>query len=84
MTLILRKSGSFAMLKAKQNLQRIYANEGHSFPLTVNGLQQARAFALRFSSMEIRAVYTSPILRAMQTAEEIRKIEKSETQIAPE
>ncbi|MBV8216758.1 MAG: histidine phosphatase family protein [Verrucomicrobia bacterium] len=40
-------------------------------PLTVNGLQQARAFALRFSSLEIRAVYTSPILRAMQTAQEM-------------
>ena len=45
--------------ESEANLQRIYANEGHSFPFTVNGLQQARAFALRFSSMEIRAVLHS-------------------------
>ena len=83
MTLILRKSGSFAMLKAKQNLQRIYANEDSSFPLKANGLQ-ARAIARHFSSLKIRAVHTSPILRAMQTAEEICKIETSEMQIAPE
>ena len=79
MTLILRKSGSFAMLKAKQKLQRIYANEDSSFPLKANGLQQARAIARHFS----RAVHTSPILRAMQTAEEICKIETSEMQIVP-
>ena len=84
MTLILRKSGSFAMLKAKQKLQRIYANEDSSFPLKANGLQQARAIARHFSSLKIRAVHTSPILRAMQTAEEICKIETSEIQIAPE
>ncbi|MBV9642588.1 MAG: histidine phosphatase family protein [Verrucomicrobia bacterium] len=45
--------------ESEANLQRIYANEGCSFPLTVNGLQQARAFALRFSSLKIHAVYTS-------------------------
>jgi len=86
MTLILRKSGSFAVLKLKQNLQRIYANEDSSFPLNLkaNGLQQARAIARHFSSLKIRAVHTSPILRAMQTAEEICKIETSEMQIAPE
>jgi len=70
--------------ESEANLQRIYANEGHSFPFTVNGLQQARAFALRFASLEIRAVYTSPILRAMQTAQEICKISKTEMLIAPE
>jgi broad specificity phosphatase PhoE len=37
--------------ESEANLQRIYANEGCSFPLTVNGLQQARTFALRFSSL---------------------------------
>ena len=60
------------------------ANEGDSFPLTANGLRQARAMARRFSSLEIRAVYTSPILRAMQTAEEICKIKKIEMQVTPE
>ena len=70
--------------ESEANLQRIYANEDSSFPPKANGLQQARAIARHFSSLEIRAVHTSPILRAMQTAEEICKIETSEIQIAPE
>jgi broad specificity phosphatase PhoE len=70
--------------ESEANLQSIYANEGCSFPLTANGLQRARATARRFSSLEIRAVHTSPILRAMQTAEEICKIKQIEMQIAPE
>jgi len=70
--------------ESEANLQRIYANEGCSFPLSANGLQQAKAIARRFSSLEIRAVHTSPLLRAVQTAEEICKIKKIKMQIAPE
>ena len=70
--------------ESEANLQRIYANEGCSFPLSANGLQQAKAIARRFSSLEIRTVYTSPLLRAVQTAEEICKIKKIKMQIAPE
>lgn len=66
------------------NVQRIYSNGGCSFPLTVNGLQQARAIANRFSSVRIRIVYSSPLLRAKQTAEEICKIKKIGMRIAPE
>jgi hypothetical protein len=39
---------------------------------------------LSVHSLEIRAIHTLPVLRAMQTAEEICKIETSEMQIVPE
>jgi broad specificity phosphatase PhoE len=70
--------------ESEANVQRIYVNGGCSFPLTANGLQHARAFARQVSSLNVRAVYTSPLLRATQTAEEICKIKKIGMQIAPE
>ena len=70
--------------ESEANVQRIYANGACSFPLTVNGLQHARAIAHRFSSVNVGAVYSSPLLRATQTAAEICKIKKMEMQIAPE
>jgi broad specificity phosphatase PhoE len=57
--------------ESEANVQRIYANTGRSFPLTKKGLEQVRAMADRFSAFNISAVYTSPLLRAMQTAEEL-------------
>ena len=69
--------------ESEANPRRIYANEGDLFPLTANG-RQARAMARRFSSLEIRAVYTSPILRAMQTAEEICKDQEDRDASTPE
>lgn len=70
--------------ESEANVQRIYANGDCSFSLTANGLRQARAIACRFSSVDVRAIYTSPLVRATQTAEEICKIKKMEMQIAPE
>jgi 2,3-bisphosphoglycerate-dependent phosphoglycerate mutase len=70
--------------ESEANVQRIYANGDSAFPLTANGFERARAIARRFSSLAIRSVYTSPILRAMQTAQEICKATKKEMQIAPE
>jgi 2,3-bisphosphoglycerate-dependent phosphoglycerate mutase len=70
--------------ESEANVQRIYANKDCAFPLTVKGFQQARALARRFSFLEIRAVYTSPLLRAKQTAEAICEIKKIKMQIAPE
>jgi broad specificity phosphatase PhoE len=84
MTLMPRKIWFIRHAESEANVQRIYANAGCSFPLTVSGLHQARAVAHRFSSVEIRAIYTSPLLRATQTAEEICKIKEIEMQIAPE
>jgi 2,3-bisphosphoglycerate-dependent phosphoglycerate mutase len=70
--------------ESEANLQRIYANGDSPFALTARGLEHAKAVAGRFSSLDIRAVYTSPILRAKQTAHEICKMSKIEMQIAPE
>ncbi len=70
--------------ESEANVQRIYANDGCSFPLTANGLQNAQTLARLLSSVPIRAIYTSPLLRATQTAEQICKINKTEMQVAPE
>jgi broad specificity phosphatase PhoE len=70
--------------ESEANVQRIYANTGCSFPLTANGLQNAQALARQLSFVPIRAIYTSPLLRATQTAEQICKIKKIEMQVAPE
>ena len=70
--------------ESEANVQRIYANGDSPFALTARGLEHAKAVAGRFSSLDIRAVYTSPILRAKQTAHEICKMSKIEMQIAPE
>jgi broad specificity phosphatase PhoE len=42
------------------------------FGLSANGRRQARETALFLSDAPLRAVFTSPLLRARQTAEEIR------------
>ena len=70
--------------ESEANVKRIFANTGYSFPLTANGLQQAITISRQLSSLQIRAVYTSPLLRATQTAEQICKIKKMEMQPAPE
>jgi broad specificity phosphatase PhoE len=70
--------------ESEANVQRIYANKGCSFPLTANGLQNAQTLARLLSYVPVRAVYTSPLLRATQTAEQICKIKKIEMQVAPE
>jgi broad specificity phosphatase PhoE len=70
--------------QSEANVQRIYANNGCSFPLTANGLQKAQTLAHLLSFVPIRAIYTSPLLRATQTAEQICKIKKIEMHVAPE
>jgi broad specificity phosphatase PhoE len=70
--------------ESEANVRHIYANKGCSFPLTANGLQKAQTLARLLSSVPIRAIYTSPLLRATQTAEQISKIKKIEMQVAPE
>lgn len=70
--------------ESEANVQRIYANTGRSFPLTPYGLQEATTLARQLSTVQIRAVYTSSLLRATQTAEEICKIKNKDLQVAPE
>ena len=70
--------------ESEANVRRIYANTGCSFPLTANGLEKAQTLARLLSFVPIRAIYTSPLLRATLTAEQICKIKKIEMQVAPE
>jgi broad specificity phosphatase PhoE len=70
--------------ESEANVQRIYDNGESTFGLTANGLEQAKAIARSFSSLAIRHVYTSPILRAMQTAQAICITTDREMRIAPE
>ena len=70
--------------ESEANVRRIYDNGESTFGLTANGLEQAKAIARSFSSLPIRRVYTSPILRAMQTAQEICVTTDKQMQIAPE
>jgi 2,3-bisphosphoglycerate-dependent phosphoglycerate mutase len=70
--------------ESEANVQRVYANTGYSFPLTDRGLEQVKALAGRLSALNISAVYASPLLRAVQTAEEICCLKKIEVKIAPE
>jgi probable phosphoglycerate mutase len=70
--------------ESQANTHCIYANTGSSFPLTARGLQQTRTLASSFSSPRIRAIYTSPLLRATQTAEELCKIMGMKIRIVPQ
>jgi broad specificity phosphatase PhoE len=70
--------------ESEANVQRIYANTGDSFPLTERGFEQVKALASQLSAFNISAVYASPLLRAVQTAEEIGRLKKIEVKIAPE
>ena len=54
--------------QAKNNVERILAGRTEGFPLTQTGLQQAEKIAKFLKPLEISAIYSSPIERAMNTA----------------
>jgi len=54
--------------QAKNNVERILAGRGEGFPLTETGLQQAEKIAKFLKPLEISAIYSSPIERAISTA----------------
>lgn len=51
------------------NLLREFSNSGLKHPLTEKGIEQARAMARSLSSLQVEQIYSSPILRAVQTAQ---------------
>ena len=51
------------------NVERIVSNRGFQHPLTEKGLQQAKILAETMKDIEITQIYTSPLQRAVQTAE---------------
>jgi 2,3-bisphosphoglycerate-dependent phosphoglycerate mutase len=55
--------------ESEANLLREISNRGLKHPLTEKGRQQARALAAELRLAGITSIYTSPLLRAVQTAE---------------
>ena len=51
------------------NLRREFSNSGVSHPLTEKGIEQARALAQHLMEIPFEIIYSSPVLRAMQTAQ---------------
>jgi broad specificity phosphatase PhoE len=70
--------------ESEANVSRIYANTGDGYPLTLKGYEHAQLFAERLSGTRILGIYSSPLLRARQTAETIGKILEVSVQEAPE
>jgi broad specificity phosphatase PhoE len=69
--------------ESEANVSRIYANTGDNYPLTAKGYEQAQLFAQRLSGIRILGIYSSPLLRARQTAETIAKGTGDSIQISP-
>lgn len=55
--------------ESEANVGRIYSNRGRKHPLTKNGILQAERFAQSVESVPFSRIYTSPVLRAVQTSE---------------
>lgn len=55
--------------QAKNNVERILAGRTKGFPLTDLGLQQAKKAASFLGNLKISAIYSSPIERALNTAQ---------------
>ena len=55
--------------QSKANVQRIISNRDLPHPLTELGRQQAEALAYSLSAVPLVAIYSSPIMRAEQTAQ---------------
>ncbi|HRQ41000.1 MAG TPA: histidine phosphatase family protein [Chloroflexota bacterium] len=51
------------------NLLHEFANSGFKHPLTERGVAQAHTLARKLSGLPFTAVYASPVMRAVQTAE---------------
>jgi len=51
------------------NVLRVFSNNDHTHPLSERGLEQARALACSLAGLTFDRIYTSPILRARQTAQ---------------
>jgi broad specificity phosphatase PhoE len=51
------------------NLLREFSNSGVKHPLTEKGVAQARTLAQKLTGIPFEMIYSSPVLRAMQTAQ---------------
>lgn len=55
--------------QSEANVQKIISNRGYTHGLTDLGFQQAQALTERFKDIKIERIFTSPLMRAVQTAE---------------
>ena len=55
--------------QARNNVERVLTGRRPGVPLTEHGMRQAEWAARSLASMDITAVYSSPVQRTMQTAE---------------
>lgn len=55
--------------ESEANLAREFSNQGFKHPLTPRGVTQATELAARLAGQGIAQIYTSPLQRAVQTAE---------------
>lgn len=55
--------------ESEANITRTFSNQGDRHPLTPKGLAQAHELAARLAGIPFAQVFTSPVLRAVQTAE---------------
>jgi len=51
------------------NLLREFSNSGFQHPLTEAGVEQARTVARSLSGLHVERIYSSPVMRAVQTAQ---------------
>lgn len=55
--------------ESEANLAREFSNRGFKHPLTTRGMSQAQSLAKRLTNHPITQIYSSPLQRAVQTAE---------------
>ena len=54
---------------SEANVAGVFANRGEGYPLTDTGRAQAAELADRLGDLQVDRVYSSPLLRARQTAD---------------
>ncbi|MDP2667597.1 MAG: histidine phosphatase family protein, partial [Nitrosopumilaceae archaeon] len=59
--------------QAKNNTERILAGRTPGIPLTEVGIKQAKSIAKYLKPLKIHTIYTSPVERALTTADIIAK-----------
>lgn len=63
------------------NLTREFSNSGSKHPLTPRGIEQARLLADHLASRRIARIYSSPLLRAVQTADVLSQTLQAQVEV---
>jgi probable phosphoglycerate mutase len=63
------------------NVERVFSNSGFKHPLTEKGIEQARLLAHNLAGQGISRIYSSPVMRAVQTAEILSQTLNAEIEI---